>query len=151
MAHPTDVPAYGAKNNGTSVGQLSTVQALNKKLDTMRRGRQLLENQWKLNLAFYKGRQYAYFNRATRRLENLPVEDGEKPRYRVRLVNNQIVSGTHSLLSKLTKTKPQFFAEPGSGGDADIKASQMAEKLMEFWWSELSLDDKLEEALLWSI
>ncbi|HEY6018905.1 MAG TPA: hypothetical protein VIY48_03150 [Candidatus Paceibacterota bacterium] len=151
MAHPTDVPAFGDKNKATGVGQLSTVQALNKKLDTMRRGRQLLENQWKLNLAFYKGRQYAYFNRATRRLENLPVEDGEKPRYRVRLVNNQIVSGTHSLLSKLTKTKPQFFAEPGSGGDADIKASQMAEKLMEFWWSELSLDDKLEEALLWSI
>jgi hypothetical protein len=135
----------------SSVTKLTTVDDLNKKVDQLRRYRQPLENQWKLNLAFYKGKQYAYFNRATRRLESLPIDDGEKPRYRVRLVSNQIISGSQSLLSKLTKTKPEIYAEPGSGSDADLKAAQMAQSLFEYWWDDLFMDDLLEEALLWAI
>ena len=135
----------------SSITRLTTVDALNKKVDQLRRIRQPLENQWKLNLAFYKGKQYAYFNRATRRLESLPIDDGEKPRYRVRLVSNQIITGSQSLLSKLTKTRPEFYAEPGSGTDSDVKAAQMAETLFEYWWDDLFLDDQLEEAILWSI
>lgn len=143
--------AFSGTNSQLGVGQLKDVQSLNKKVDQLRRGRQTLENQWKLNLAFYKGRQYSYFNKATRRLESLPVDDGEKPRYRVRLVSNQIITGSHSLLAKLTKTRPEIYAEPGSGSDADIKAAQMSASLLEYWWTELDLDDKLEEAMLWGI
>jgi hypothetical protein len=150
MANPADTVAAFSSNT-KSVTQLKTAADLNKKLDSLKRGRQLWENQWKLNLAFYKGRQYSYFNRASRRIESLPVEDGEKPRYRVRLVNNQIMSGAHSLLAKFTKTKPVMNASPGSGSDADLKSAQMAERLLEHWWDDLDLDDKLEEALLWAI
>jgi hypothetical protein len=155
MAAPSYVGGADMPTNSnadiSSITRLTTVDALNKKVDQLRRFRQPLENQWKLNLAFYKGKQYAYFNRATRRLESLPIDDGEKPRYRVRLVSNQIITGATSLLSKLTKTRPEFYAEPGSGGDADIKAAQMAETLFEYWWDDLFLDDMLEEALLWAI
>jgi hypothetical protein len=132
-------------------GSLRTASDLNDKLDSLKRGRQLLEAQWKLNLAFYKGKQYTYYNKALRRLETLPVEDGEKPRYRVRIVNNQIAPGAHALLAKLTKTKPVTHAIPASGSNADVKAAQLADKLLEHWWKEFSLDDKLAEALLWSI
>lgn len=153
MAHPADDATtpfsdYGA---GKSLSSLTTADSLTKKLDSLRRGRQMMENQWKLNLAFYKGRQYTYFNRGSRRLESLPVDDGEKPRYLVRLVSNQIVTGAHSLLAKYTKTKPVMNATPGSGSDVDLKAAQMAQALLEFWWDDFKLDDKLEEALLWSI
>lgn len=152
MAHPADATsAYSEGIQGKSISRLQTADDLTKKLDGMRRGRQMLENQWKLNLAFYKGRQYTYFNRGSRRLESLPVDDGEKPRYIVRLVNNQIVTGAHSLLAKFIKTKPVMHATPGSGSDVDLKASQMAEALLEYWWDELAMDDKLEEALLWAI
>jgi hypothetical protein len=152
VAHPADAPsAYSEKDAGKSIARLKTASDLTKKLDSMRRGRQMLENQWKLNLAFYKGRQYTYYNRAAKRLESLPMDDGEKPRYLVRLVSNQIVTGSHSLLAKFTKTKPVMHATPGSGSDTDLKAAQMAEALLEYWWDDLSLDDKLEEALLWSI
>src|SRR6266550_2960864 len=127
--------ASTAKNDSdlSSVTNLVTVDDLNKKVDQLRRYRSSLESQWKLNLAFYKGKQYAYFNRATRRLESLPIDDGEKPRYRVRLVSNQIISGAQSLLSKLTKTKPEIYAQPGSGSDSDIKAAEMAQELSEYW------------------
>lgn len=134
-----------------SVRNLGSVADLNRKFDWLKTARQPLENQWKLNLAFYKGRQYSYYNKAARRIESLPVEDGEKPRYRVRLVSNQIITGSHSLLAKLTKTKPEFYAEPGSGTDSDIKAAQVAQQLLEYWWQDFDLSDKLEEALLWAI
>lgn len=150
MAVVAEAPsAYSSASK--SVAQLRTVDDLVKKMDSLKRGRQLIENQWKLNLAFYKGRQYSYFNRASRRIESLPVEDGEKPRYRVRLVSNQIVTGAQSLLAKYIKTKPIMTATPGSGSQNDLKAAQMAERLLEHWWTDLALDDKLEEALLWSI
>ena len=152
MAHPADAPtAYSGKDATKSIARLQSPADLTKKLDSLRRGRQQIENQWKLNLAFYKGRQYTYYNRAARRVESLPVDDGEKPRYLVRLVSNQIITGSQSLLAKYTKTKPVMHATPGSGSDTDIKAAQMAESLLEYWWDDLELDDKLEEALLWSI
>jgi hypothetical protein len=117
----------------------------------LRQGRQRLENQWKLNLAFYKGDQYSYFNRALGQLHRLPTEDGDKPRYRVRLVSNQIVTGAHSLLAKYTKTKPVITATPASGSQDDVRAAQMAERLCEMWWDEFQLDDKQEEGDLWGI
>src|SRR5438093_974521 len=107
MANPADATtAFSDYGAGKSLSSLTTADSLTKKLDSLRRGRQMMENQWKLNLAFYKGRQYTYFNRGSRRLESLPVDDGEKPRYLVRLVSNQIVTGAHSLLAKFIKTKP---------------------------------------------
>lgn len=153
MANSTapQTPQTQLKPDMLSVTNLHSADDLMRKFNSIRRMRQPLENQWKLNLAFYKGKQYAYFNRATRRLESLPIDDGEKPRYRVRLVSNQIISGAQSLVAKLTKTRPEIYAEPGSGGDADVKAAQMAGTLFEYWWSEKNMDDKLEEALLWAI
>lgn len=133
------------------INKLRTASDLNNKLDSLKRGRRPQESVWKLALAFYKGKQYTYYNRTTRRLESLPVEDGEKPRYRVRIVSNQIMPGSHSLLSKYTKTKPVISASAASGSDEDLKAAQVADKLLQHWWGELSLDDKLAEALLWSI
>jgi hypothetical protein len=134
-----------------SDSKLTTAAALKERLDQLKRGRQFLESQWRLNLAFYRGKQYTYYNNATRRIESLPVEDGEKPRYRIRLVNNQIMPGAHSLLSKMTKTKPVMTASPASPSDQDLKAAKMSEKLLEYWWREFDMDDKLEEALLWAI
>ena len=148
MAHEV---AYDKPISVKPVSQLKTAEDLIRKMDSLRRGRQTLDNQWRVNLAFYKGRQYTYYNRHTNRLESRPVDDGEKPRYIVRLVSNQILTGAHSLLAKYVKTKPVMSATPGSGSDADFKAAQMAERLLEYLWDELDLDEKLEEALLWGI
>ena len=89
--------------------------SLVKKVDELKRQRDLLERQWKINLAFYKGKQYVFYNRKSRRIESLPTDEGDKPRYRVRLVSNQISPNTQSLLARLVKSKPQFFAIPDRG------------------------------------
>jgi len=133
-----------------SISDLKTAADLTQKLDELKKHRQKLENDWKLNLAFYRNNQYCYVSKAGR-LETLPTEEGEKPRYRVRLTANQITPGVQTLLAKLTKTKPVMSATPQSSSTGDVKAAQMSEFLLEDWWVSLGMDDKLEEALLWSI
>ena len=122
-----------------------------KRVDELTRQREVMERQWKLNLSFYKGKQYVFYNRRSRRIESLPTDDGDKPRYRVRMVANQIAPHSISLLSRLTKTKPTFFATPASSSYEAIKATEVAETLLEFWWDKLNLAEKREEAILWGI
>lgn len=122
-----------------------------KMVEELERKRYLMERQWKLNLAFYKGKQYVFYNRKSRRIESLPTDEGDKPRYRVRLVANQIAPHSHALLARLTKTKPTFFATPGQSSFEAMKATEVAEALLEYWWDQFHLASKREEAMLWAI
>lgn len=133
-----------------SVARLDTASKLSAKFDQIKAGRSKLDQQWRLNLAFYGGKQYSFIDRLGR-VQTLSTNDGDKPRHLVRLVSNQIMTGSQSLLSKYTKTKPVISATPGSASDHDLKAAQMAEDLMEYWWHDLHLEDALEEAILWGI
>jgi hypothetical protein len=129
----------------------ASAASLVKRVEELQRQRDLMERQWKLNLAFYKGKQYVFYNRRTRRIESLPTDDGDKPRYRVRLVSNQIAPNTMSLLSRLVKSKPQFFATPGQASFEAQKATEVAENLLDYWWDEFHLTEKREEAMMWGI
>lgn len=134
-----------------SVSQLRTGDELSRWFRELQQAREPLEREWKMNLAFYRGNQYVFYNRELSQVMSYPVEDGDKPRYRVRLVSNQIAPSAQSLLAKLTKTKPTIYAAPGSGSDRDLKAAQMADSLLEHWWHDLSMNALLQEALLWTI
>lgn len=134
-----------------SVGQLKTAADLSRKMDSLRSARQRRERDWKLNVAFYNGNQYSYWNPGSKRIENLPVEDGEKPRYRVRIVSNQISLGVQSLVSKVIRTKPIWGGTPAQPGDKAVKAAQFSEDLLGWWWRTLDMAAKYEEAILWSL
>lgn len=129
----------------------ASAASLVKRVDELQRQRNDMERQWKLNLSFYKGKQYVFYNKRTRRIESLPTEDGDKPRYRVRLVSNQIAPNVQSLLSRLVKSKPQFYATPGQASFEAQKATQVAENLLDYWWDSFHLTEKREEAMMWSI
>jgi len=129
----------------------ASAASLVKRVDELERQREQMARQWKINLAFYKGKQYVFYNRKARRIESLPVDDGDKPRYRVRLVSNQIAPNTQSLLSRLVKSKPQFYATPGQASYEAQKATQVAENLLDYWWDAFHLTEKREEAMLWAI
>jgi hypothetical protein len=66
-------------------------------------------------------------------------------------VSNQIMPGVHTLLAQLTKTKPRMYATPGGGGEQEVRAAEMAESLLEYWWQDFAMDERLDEALLWSL
>lgn len=140
-----------SNNNVEVPAGFAPATSLVKRVDELQRQRNLLERQWKINLAFYKGKQYVFYNRKSRRIESLPTDEGDKPRYRVRLISNQIAPNSQSLLSRLVKSKPQFFAAPGQASYEAQKAAQVAENLLEYWWDAFHLTEKREEAMMWSI
>lgn len=140
---------FGA-GNSTSLGQMQTAEGLLAKFRDLKRTRGRMEQQWKINLAFYKGDQYIYFNRTLNRIMLAPTEDGDKPRYRQRLTSNQITPGVQSYLAKLLKSKPQTYASPGADDVSAVQAAKMAEYLLEAKWDDLHLSQKMEEAMLWA-
>jgi hypothetical protein len=105
---------------------------------------------WALNREFYRGNQWAFWNKhwpGGGRLEMEPTDEGDKPRYKVRLVDNQILTGVQHYVAQLTKNKPVINATPDSGSDRDLKAAQMAQALYEWWWVDMGLTTKLQSAL----
>src|SRR5690348_15410129 len=147
-----DSPASGASTTPglidlSSVKQLKSADALVEKLQQIKRARQRLDRDWKLNVSFYRGNQWVWFNKFNGRVETLPSTDtGELPRWRVRLTSNQILPGVQAYIAMLTKTKPIITATPNSGSDRDLKAAQMGDALFEHWWVDLHLKAKLQEA-----
>lgn len=143
------------QNAAPDLSRLSALKdaiSLSAKVKQVKDARVKQERDWKLNLAFYRGQQWIWFNRFTSQVQTLPEPDeGDGPRYRVRLTSNQILPGVQGLLAMMTKTKPVITATPDSGSERDIRAAQMAEQLFEHWWRDLRLKAKLQEALLWSI
>ena len=133
------------------VAGFASASSLVQRVDELKRTRELMERSWKINLSFYKGKQYVFYNKRTQRIESLATDDGDKPRYRVRMVANQIAPNSMGLLARLTKSKPTFFASPTSAGFENMKATEVAENMLEFWWNKFSLSEKREEAMLWSI
>lgn len=134
-----------------SPSRLDDPSKLTRQYEMLVRQRRVTENHWKLYLAFYKGRQWTYYNPKSRRIEQIPVDVGDKPRNRVRITANMIMPGAHELLAKYTKTKPVMHATPGSASDRDLKAAQFSEDLLEYWWKHLLMDDMRAEVTLWSI
>jgi hypothetical protein len=147
---PGVTPDSDTIGNSFSLAKLDSPERLQSFFKRLKSQRMRLESQWKLNLAFYNSKQWSYIDRLGR-IQTVSTDEGDKPRYRVRLVNNQIAPGAQSLLAKFTKTRPVVTATPGSGNDSDVKAAQLAEDLLEFWWQNFELDDALQEAMLWGI
>lgn len=139
---------------GGQSGDYKGVADLTSASDLAQRRKQLQDirwsdsREWALNRAFLVGNQWAFYNRTTANVQTLPTDDGDKPRYLVRLVSNEIMPGVMAYIAMLTKTKPQIYATPDSPSYADRKAAEMGERLYEYWWSEFSLTTKLQMALM---
>jgi hypothetical protein len=146
-----DTTAGGTGGSYKSVKELvsaSDLAARRKQLTDIRWGD---SREWALNRAFLIGNQWAFYNRTTSNVQTLPTDDGDKPRYLVRLVSNQILPGVMSYIAMMTKTKPVIYASPDSPSYADRKAAEMGERLYEYWWSEFQLTTKLQLALMHSL
>ena len=51
----------------------ASAASLVKRVEELSRQRDLMERQWKLNLSFYKGKQYVFYNRKSRRISRVIV------------------------------------------------------------------------------
>lgn len=141
----------GSTDDQNGIGNLRSADKLVAAFNKLKTARETMDRQWKVNLSFYKGYQWVFWNKDTNRIESLPTAEGDKPRYRIRLTSNQVIGGSNRLLAMLTKTKPTVYATPGNTDASSLKAAKLAEKLYEYWWDYFQLTEKLYEALMWSI
>lgn len=139
-----------SKKETLSVSQLKTPAEHIEKVKSLLLARWEHDREWKLNLAFYQGKQYAFFPKRSTNMVTLATEPAELPRYRVRLVSNQIMPGVRSLVAKLTKTKPVIHAVPSNATERASRGARIAERLHEHWWRELNLNTKRNEAWSWA-
>jgi hypothetical protein len=134
-----------------SVKDLKSADDLAERRKQLQDLRSSASRDWALNRAFVEGNQWAFYNKVNGQVESLPTEDGDKARYQVRLISNQLLPGSMAYVAMLTKTKPQIYATPDSTAHSDRKAAEMGERLFEYWWHELKLTTRLQQALHYSL
>lgn len=122
---------------GQSVGELE------KLLTQAKNARAGFEPVWYLNVSYYMGRQWVFWNRG--RLDRPVLEP-----WRVTLTDNRIIGIVRTELAKMTKQKPAWQVVPVTAEDADLEASRVGEQILGYLWRHLHMRIRLMDALLWS-
>jgi hypothetical protein len=100
------------------------------------------ERDWYLNLAYFFGDQWVFWNRRgldRPRLDNAILE-----------VDNRILPIITTRIARKTKTRPVFVATPSSYDASDLDSTELATQILDYDWGHLNLSLKLFNALLWA-
>lgn len=95
---------------------------------------------WYMNLAFYLGQQWLYWNRG--RLDMPRLKD-----WRQTPVDNRILPVVDGRTARKVKNRPAFICTPFTADEADIDASRIGEKVLDADWDGLDLQNKLFQAI----
>jgi len=106
--------------------------------------RQPFERQWLINLAFLSGRQYSYYNTASRQLNVLKQRKG-----RLRVVDNKILPRYQKQVSRLIRSNPKVSVIPASSSQDDIKSAKTGDKVLKCWWRNNQMRKKIRELAGW--
>lgn len=121
----------------------ANVADLDKLVSLAKGPRSRYEPTWQLNMAFYWGEQWLFFNRG--RLDRPRLDP-----HRVTITDNRIIGIVRTELAKMTKQKPAWQVVPVTAQDEDLQAALMGEKVLDYLWRHLNMRNKLEDVLLWS-
>jgi hypothetical protein len=125
---------------------VSSVQGWQTKI---RASRSSIENQWNLNLAFYRGKQNL---KQIRQLSGVAAFDTPRtPHWRSNAVFNHIRPLMRTELSKLTSQKPSIVVIPSSQDAADLAAAEAAEAVYEGIYQAKKLDRVIRRGTWWSV
>lgn len=116
---------------------------LNKKFEQTKANRVRLEPTWYMNMAYYVGDQWMYWNRG--RLERPKLDP-----WRFLAVDNRIQPVVRNEIAKMTKQQPIFQVTPQTADDEDVNSARLCEEILDYQWNHLDLRDKLLHALHWS-
>lgn len=111
--------------------------------------REPFERQWYLNLAFFKGKQYAVWLPANQPLTSQKLVEPAAPSYRVRLVCNKIKPIVRREITKLTSSEPQFFVRPNTSEPQDISAARVGEIITQHLMDSLEFNSYRRQAAFW--
>jgi hypothetical protein len=120
-----------------------SVTELNQLYSKAKFARQQLESDWFLNLSYFAGDQWVFWNNGA--IDRPQLED-----WRVTLTDNRILPIATSRVAKKVKNKPIFTCTPFSYDDEDMNAAEIGEKVLENDWNKLNLSQKLLLVQLWT-
>lgn len=125
-----------------------------KQFGAMKNARTMTERQWKINMAFYFGRQNVAFRQPGNQL--MPGQSGTlytppAPYYRSRPVINRIRPIIRSELSKLISQKPTASIVPASNEDIDMYAARAGEQIWDSVWRRKNLKAVQRHTLFWTL
>lgn len=119
---------------------------VNTKYTRWRSDRRPLEAQWFYSAALIRGLFNVKFNPVLNILENRKV-----PSHRSRDPINIILPKVKAKLSKFLQSRPIPVVQAASTDHEDILNAKATTKVLEYLWDKLMLEEKYEEALLWSM
>lgn len=120
-----------------------SVTELNKLYTQAKSARQRLESDWFLNLSYFAGDQWVFWNQGM--IDRPQLED-----WRITLTDNRILPIATARVAKKVKNRPIFTCVPFSYDDEDMNAAEIGEKVLENDWNKLSLTHKLWLVQLWT-
>lgn len=119
--------------------------AVTEDFEKRRSARRSLENQWRLNLCFLKGRQYADVGAAGN------VEEAEGGYYwQSRNVYNHILPVMDTRLAKLARVRPVMNVRSATEDDSDVLAARITARVLNSTWRRLDCDAAIASATEWS-
>ena len=143
MASPNLLRRQNGKDPTVGILQDKTVGDLDKLQSQARGFRTRYEGIWSMNISYYGGYQWIFWNRG--RIDRPKLEA-----WRVTLTDNRIIGVIQTRIAKLTKQKPAFQVMPLSAQDSDLQSSKTGETILDYLWHEIHLHDRLYEVLLWA-
>ena len=96
------------------------------------------EREWILNLAFLSGRQYVYFNNSAHVLQQVLQQKGT-----IRSIENKLLPRWRRQIADSIKNKPSMSVVPKTLEDEDIKAARIGNKVLEHFWREAKMPEKI--------
>lgn len=121
----------------------NTLSDLKELYEDAKNAREQFEPDWYLNMGFYEGYQWIFWNRGSLDLPKL--EDD-----RVMMVDNRILPSVDSRVARKTKQRPTFTATPASADEADVRSAELGEPLLAEYWDKENLDNKWYRANKWA-
>lgn len=120
-----------------------SIEDLEKLLKQSKSARNQLMPIWLMNMAYFAGQQWMYYNQG--KLMQVPLAPE-----RVKIVDNRIIGIVRGEIAKMTKQNPNWQITPVSADDADLHGAEMGEKVIDFLWRDLDMRNQLEDVLRWS-
>lgn len=122
------------------------VSYIKKKFDQSKTQRYMLEKNWFMQVAYYRGLHYYSWNERDRQLR-----EPATPSWRVKLVVNYALSTVETALAKLLKNKPILNVVPATSDDKDVSTAKMADRILEVLWEQTGTPEKDHELGKWML
>lgn len=118
------------------------INYLRKLLEQAKRNRVPLEADWYLNLSYYMGDQWVFWNKG--RIDRPRLEG-----WRVQFVDNRIRPVVVTRVAKVNASRPTFVCVPDTSEDSDMADAEIGTKVLEYEWNDCNLDYKRLMASFW--